>query len=744
MDVKLKTVIWVAGILYAVVLIKLLIHVDRYFTKIPYGLYADFESKRLQSFQVRIRNSGLTNKLPPIATTVVNMSRITDTITTTSTSIFGNNMTEEEQIIANDSLHFDLDNFLRKSEISNYYLSFQKGLNSETNIVIFVLSKWSHFRQRETIRKTWANELVANSTLNTQVALLFIIGKGDPEFQHHVIKEFQEHEDILIGEFPEDEHNGRSKSDVLKLLLGIDLIVGHHTSNPFVVIAFDDFYINLSLLHQNLQSVLLNTTLQDKFWIGNVRKGKIPIRDTTSPWFLAAKDYPASKLPTFCTMETGFVLTFGAAKDLHDRFIAQHYAILPLLDVFIGVAARDGNWSIWQDESVIPILIESGDICSMNHQTITTGFYSQQLLSTAHTARYNSTFYTSKQIQRHCFDPDLNGLLPSNVSNINLFKGVLSSATNPRNTCRIDDGRSNQEVFMIMLISSKPEHFNRRLVIRKTYGKETIIQNKHLRLLFVLGLSPTETINTKVQNEATIYKDMIIFDFQESHLNLTLKVIGGLKWVTEHCQKANFMYKGDDDMFVNIDVIVAHLKLLDSNIILNRNHYNVDSIHKRGDATQIGPNTYVNGTIITKVYINETFHIPKERLYMGCLNSGMVIRDKQSKFYVSEDDYAGKYFPPFLNGGSYVISGDIVPALFNASFSVPLINNDDVYQGILAKKIGIKPIQHDGFMNYHHGSTLGKIDVCQLRESIWTIHGFSGSTLNNLWENYIKGAQKCQ
>ncbi|XP_072037377.1 beta-1,3-galactosyltransferase 2-like [Amphiura filiformis] len=547
MDVKKKTVIWVAAILYAVVLVKLLIHVDRYFIK-PYGSYADFESKRVQSFQVRIRNYGQTTpRLLPIATTVVNMSRITDTTNMTNdtcTSIFGNNMTAEEQIIAkNGSLHFELDDCRSKGEISNYYLSFRKGF-SETDIVIFVLSKWSHFRQRETIRKTWGNELVANSTLNAQIALLFITGKGDPEFQHHVVKEFQEHEDILIGEFPEDEHKDRSKSDVLKFLLGVDLIVGHHTSNPVVVVAFDDFYINLSLLLQNLQSVLLNTTLQDKFWIGTVRKGKTPIRDRKSRWFLAAKDYPSSNLPTFCSMETGFVLTFGAAKDLHARFIAQHYAILPLMDVFIGVAARDGNWSIRQDESVIPIWPKSEDICSVKHQTITTGFYSPQLLSTAHTTRYNSTFYMSKQIQRLCFDPDLNALLPSNVSSINLIQGVLSYATNPENTCRSGGGRSNQEVFMIMLISSKPEHFDRRLVIRKTYGKETIIQNKHVRLLFVLGLSQTETINTNVQNEATIYKDMIIFDFQESHLHLTLKVIGGLKWVTEHCQKAKFMYKG--------------------------------------------------------------------------------------------------------------------------------------------------------------------------------------------------------
>ncbi|XP_072047739.1 uncharacterized protein [Amphiura filiformis] len=621
--------------------------------------------------------------------------------------------------------------------VPSKYLQLRSCLNSGTDTVILVLSKWGRFRQRAAIRETWGKDLtLSNSTLNAHIALLFIIEKGDLKLEHHVAEEFKKHRDILIGDFKDVDR----KSDVLKVLLGVHWIVDHHChlSNLVVVTASDEFYINLPLLQQNLQSVLLKTTLLDKFWIGYIREGLKPVRQINSPWFVSYGDYPMSVLPTICTMESGFVFSFGAAKDLHDKFIARKYTILPLLDVFVGVVARDGNWSIWQDESIITNFPQSIDICSAKYQTLTNGFHSPQFLSDIH--RYNSTLDMPKQFQQECLDPNLSAVLPSNISNIGLFASMTNYVKNPKDACQSLD--LPDQVFLLLLISSKPEHFTRRRVIRETYGKEKIIQNKRVRLLFVLGLSQSNQTNIDVQDEAQMYNDMIIFDFLESHLHLTLKVIGGLKWVTEHCQNAKFMYKGDDDVFVNIDVIVAHLSF-DYNTLKQDN---IDSKSGDHDRRSIIPKTYINGTMITKVYINDTFRIPKEKLYLGCINLGVVIRDKLSKFYVSEKDYRGKFFPPFQTGGGYVISGDVIPALFNASYSVPFINNDDVYQGILAKKIGVKPIHHDGFMNYHTKPTQQEdigVGVCQLREQVWTLHGFSDDSLKKLWNIYLNANESC-
>ncbi|XP_072036239.1 uncharacterized protein [Amphiura filiformis] len=479
---------------------------------------------------------------------------------------------------------------------------------------------------------------------------------------------------------------------------------------------------------------------------------------------MSVKDYHALDLPTFCTMESGFVFSFGAAKDLLERFRAKEYRVIPLLDIFVGIIARDGNWDIFQDQSVIPEWLQSGNLCVARRQTITTGLGSPRFLRDIF---YNNTTI-NKHIQRYCQDPELDEVLQSNLSSTEMFNAVLKLSTNPKEACRIHvHGKPTQSVFLVMLISSKPEHFVRRSAIRETYGKEKIIQNKHVQLLFVLGLSKSKSVNNAARYEANTYKDMIIFGFYESHFNLTLKVIGGLKWVTENCQEAKFMYKGDDDVFVNIDLMVAHLDFADNNATLGffekrfqkQGSYSNNSIDTKANINEtvkafrndalmkekgINKNsmirrTYVNGTIIQRVYINQTFRIPKERLYLGSINLGSVVRDKQSKFYISEKDYKGKFFPPFLSGGSYVISGDVIPALFNASFSVPLINNDDVYQGMLAKKIGMRPIHHDGFMNYHTKpkGLSTRIYICHLREYTWTLHGFSDEKLKILWDVFI-------
>ncbi|XP_072036240.1 uncharacterized protein [Amphiura filiformis] len=661
MNIKLKRILLTAAFLYVVFLVKLLIHIDGYFYLQFLENTNNVRKRPAVRFLVSTR-IGTTSKMT-VGNAIAIPLRIPGRFNTTGTSVVvDNKITPPQEQLFNvtiDRQNYANGTVLIKNHINRgKYLS-KKCLNSRTEIVIFVLSKHSRGGQRETIRQTWAKELASNGSFNAYITMLFIIGKRTPTLiSHDVEAELQEHRDILIGEFKDDnKHTGPSKShDVLKTLLGVNWLVEHHCyhSNLVVLTAFDDFYVNLTLLHQKLQPIVLNTTILDKFWIGNVRKGLKPNRKRNSPWYMSVKDYHALELPTFCTMESGFVFSFGAAKDLLDRFRAKNYRVLPLLDIFVGIIARDGNWDILQDHSVIPEWSQSGNICAARNQTITTGLDSSRLLT--------DIFYNNSQnIQGHCQDPKLKPVLvQSTVSSTEKFNDVLKLSTNPKEACRIHvHGKPKQSVFLVMLISSKPEHFARRSAIRETYGKEKIIQNKHVQLLFVLGLSQSKSVNNVAQHEANTYKDMIIFGFYESHFNLTLKVIGGLKWVTENCHEAKFMYKGDDDVFVNIDLIVAHLGFADNNSKLGfveklfekQVHYcnnskdtkanetiqafRNDAFMKENKSSKIR-RTYVNGTIIQKVYINQTFSIPKERLYLGYINLAAVVRDKQSKYYVSK------------------------------------------------------------------------------------------------------------
>ena len=65
------------------------------------------------------------------------------------------------------------------------------------------------------------------------------------------------------------------------------------------------------------------------------------------------------------------------------------------------------------------------------------------------------------------------------------------------------------------------------------------------------GTSPAPELNALVADEASLYKDVIVEDFVDAYNNLTIKSIMGLKWAAQYCGNAKYVFKVDDDMFVN-------------------------------------------------------------------------------------------------------------------------------------------------------------------------------------------------
>ena len=52
--------------------------------------------------------------------------------------------------------------------------------------------------------------------------------------------------------------------------------------------------------------------------------------------------------------------------------------------------------------------------------------------------------------------------------------------------------------------------------------------------------------------EAEEHNDLVVEDFQESYHNLTVKTTYLLKWLnSSHCSRASFIFKVDDDVYVN-------------------------------------------------------------------------------------------------------------------------------------------------------------------------------------------------
>ena len=145
-----------------------------------------------------------------------------------------------------------------------------------------------------------------------------------------------------------------------------------------------------------------------------------------------------------------------------------------------------------------------------------------------------------------------------------------------------------------------------------------------------------------MQNESALYNDIVVFDFEDSYRNLTIKTLTSLHWAVKTFN-TSFILKVDEDMVANVRDIISLLRRKitpDSEIIL-------------GD----------------------------------CVSGIPIERNMTSKYYISYHDYALGAWPPVCFGTGYVISSLAVRHLLTLTNETRLYHLEDVSIGLLANKI---------------------------------------------------------
>ena len=124
------------------------------------------------------------------------------------------------------------------------------------------------------------------------------------------------------------------------------------------------------------------------------------------------------------------------------------------------------------------------------------------------------------------------------------------------------------DVFLLIYVHTAVDHHKRRNIIRQTWG-DVKQYNVSVRLVFFLGSPPnisSKESRTEAQNllhfEADQYGDIVQEDFLDTYHNLTYKGVAALKWIVNSCQRAKFVLKTDDDIFVNMFTLIRHLSRL--------------------------------------------------------------------------------------------------------------------------------------------------------------------------------------
>ncbi len=590
----------------------------------------------------------------------------------------GDIMTDNPNNIIEGAINSDL----FRQVLQPQYTQDHQCRNDDVFLVALIGSNPGAFNLRMAIRETWANVPDAEAL---GIQTMFVIGLSDDEsIQSSLFQENERYDDILQGHFMDAYRN-----TTLKYLMGLKWVTNRCSGAKFVFWGDDNLFANYRRIVKELRG--FKTGYDRYLWHGKIVYKSRAIREENSRYYVSFDQFNGEFYPKFCTNDAGFVLSMNAVKQVFAE--SWNRTLIPFPDAYTGTIAKKHKWTI-VDNDAFTYKNFKGDACELRKVITSRGFPNVDSIYQSWKNLENTTFL------RDCPSPDLDLVLTNrNASNKAYLDITLRLLFDHPGACYNKMGKP-ENLFMVVLISSLPRHFESRDAIRKTWGKQSEILGEKVKLLFIMGLTQRDTveIQDKVLEEDKLYGDIIQASFTESFQNLTLKVVMGLKWVTEHCAHAQYMYKGDDDMFVNFHNIIRYIKDLQAKGQMSRS---------------------ILGSVLYR---------------------SVRIRRKESKYYVPDDVYRGRYFPPYCSGGGYIISTDIIPPMYEHSLTTPFIPIDDAYQGILGDKVGAKPIYHAGFKNWGERS-----DTCALHSpDLMTIHGFKKPELMfEVWRNYTDVTVTC-
>lgn len=226
----------------------------------------------------------------------------------------------------------------------------------------------------------------------------------------------------------------------------------------------------------------------------------------------------------------------------------------------------------------------------------------------------------------------------------------------PDYKCKIGEEKQN-EILLVFLVKSAMENFDRRKIIRETWGDEDHLEYANVKRVFLLGMPQNNrSLTRKIIAENEKYQDIVQINFLDGYYNNTLKTVGAINWVTSACSSAKYALFVDDDYFVASDALVSYIKT-----------------------------------------------IPKKQaryLYMGFVNNQTPARrpvGEYAKWYIPYSEYPFTKYPPFVSAGAILMSMEF---LTDVQIAIPYTQHfrfDDVFIGFVVYKLKVKPQQNDNF-----------------------------------------------
>lgn len=244
--------------------------------------------------------------------------------------------------------------------------------------------------------------------------------------------------------------------------------------------------------------------------------------------------------------------------------------------------------------------------------------------------------------------------------------------------------------FLAIAILSSISNSEHRQAIRESWLS---IKQFGVKVAFIVGHSHSKKANDRIAEEARVYKDILaIKGHPESYRGIVEKTKVAFRWAFEGDEPFKFLLKCDDDSYVHLESLLEQL----------RQYVQSDPLHSH--------------------------------YYMGDFRVGTnAIRDPESKYFVSHQNWQNRVYPMFAVGCGYVIGSAVGKELIYSGlmeFSVPI---EDVSVGIWMDQLAHQSNFTVGYkidLRFVPAKSMG----WQKGDFVW--HELTPKDMRDTWEKY--------
>ncbi|MEQ2210251.1 hypothetical protein XENOCAPTIV_010507, partial [Xenoophorus captivus] len=254
----------------------------------------------------------------------------------------------------------------------------------------------------------------------------------------------------------------------------------------------------------------------------------------------------------------------------------------------------------------------------------------------------------------------------------------------------------NSDLFLLALVFSSPGNITQRDAVRRTWGKQTKIQDFPIKVLFFTVSTETSTTQQDLMRESKLHGDLIqsyAID-ESSRYGAKKSTLLAFRWVITYCPLASLVLLTDESVFINLPAIGSYLLGL---------------------------------------------HMHLEDLYLGrVIQRESPDRHPNSIHYLPRTLYPDKYLPEYCEGTAYVVSQDVVRKVYVASSIVRAPVPVDVFVGFCAQKAGVTPTHSARFSGERHIH----YNAC-CYQYLFSSAGMGSQELERVWEDLEQKGGKC-